>query len=256
MLSHSFIEFKATEWVRFAILFGISAIYLAAFYTMSLFVSVLANRPAVSLTVLLQAWIFLVVIYPNLGIIAAKNLYQLPSEEQLMKQKATVSQPYEAERNRVLEAFNKAMGAGQLNKELGVRLQELSAKPAELGHQIDEEFDRKLSHQVSLARTVSILSPAVLLDQAAETLAQTGMGQYDRFMKGVYHYWQKLVERTKLLYVDRDAFIKASAIELQVSNESVGEALTATWLGLLLLVLFSLAFFVLAYVAFLRKDIR
>lgn len=256
VLSHSFIEFKATEWVRFAIVFGISALYLAAFYTMSLFVSVLANRPAVSLMVLLQIWIFLVVIYPNLGIVAAKNLYRLPSEEQLMKQKAAVSQPYEMERNRVLGALNKAMAAGQLNKELGVQLQELSAKPAELGHQIDQEFERKLGHQVNLARTISILSPAVLFDRAAETFSQTGMDQYDRFMQGVYHYWQKLAERTKLLYVDRDAFVKAPAIELQVSSESVGEALASAWGGLLPLVFFALAFFVLAYGAFLRKDIR
>jgi ABC-type transport system involved in multi-copper enzyme maturation permease subunit len=256
MLSHSFVEFKAAEWVRFAILLGLSAIYLTVFYTMSLFVSVLINRPTASLMVLLQAWVFLVVIYPNLGIIAAKSLYGLPTEEQLVKQKAAVAQPYEAERNKVLEAFNQEMSAGKVNKELGVRLQELSAKPAELGHQIDEEFDRKLGHQVSLARTISGLSPAVLFDQAAETFAQTGMAQYDRFMQGVYRYWQKLVERTKLLYIDRDAFMKAPAIELQVSNQSVSEAVTATWLGLFVLAFLSLAFFALAYAAFLKKDIR
>jgi ABC-type transport system involved in multi-copper enzyme maturation permease subunit len=256
ILFHSSVEFKPAEWVRFVILLGLSALYLTAFYTMSLFVSVLINRPAKSLMLLLQAWIFLLVVYPNLGIIAAENLYKLPSEEQLMKQKATISQPYEAERNKVLEAFNQEMSAGKIDKELGVRLQELSAKPAELGHQIDEEFGRKLGHQVSLAQMVSGLSPAVLFDQAAETYAQTGMARYDRFMQGVYRYWQKLVERTKLLYADNDAFMKAPAVELQESNESVGEALTATWLELLVLAFLSLAFFALAYTAFLRKDIR
>jgi ABC-type transport system involved in multi-copper enzyme maturation permease subunit len=256
MLSHFYIEFRTAEWARFVSFVGLAALYLTVFYTISLFVSVLINRPAAALMILLQAWVFLVIIYPNLGIIAAGSLTRLPSEEQLAKQKVAAFQPCEAEYKKVSAAFNQGVRNGEMSKELEVRSVELDTLRAELNHQVDEEFGRKLTAQMNLARTISILSPAVLLDQAAERYAKTDMAEYERFMREVYRYWQQHAERSKLMYVDRDAFRKAPAIDFRVSEESVGESLAATWLPWLLMAFFGLAFFALAYTAFLRKDVR
>jgi ABC-type transport system involved in multi-copper enzyme maturation permease subunit len=257
VLSHSFIAFASGEWTRLLAFIGLSAIYLTVFYAISLFVSVLVNRPSISLMILLQAWVFLIVIYPNLGIIAAENIYKLPSQEQLAQQKAAAFQPYEAEQKKVQEAFGQAVRTGgDVPKEIALRNVDLWALRANLSHQVDEEYGRKLAAQTNLARAISSLSPAVLFDQAAERFARTGIAEYERFMREVYRYWQQHVERSKLIYTDREAYKKAPAIEFRVPVEPPAEAFAATWLAWLLLAFFSLAFFALGYTAFLKKDVR
>ena len=256
VLSHSFIAFASGEWTRFLAFIGVSVLYLTVFYAVSLFVSVLVNRPSISLMILLQAWVFLIVIYPNLGIIAAENLFKLPSQEQLAQQKVAAFQPYEAEQKKVQEAFSQGVQKGEVSKELSLRNIDLWAKRADLEHQVDEEFGRKLTAQTNLARAISGLSPAVLFDQAAERYGRTGLAEYERFMREVYRYWQQHVERSKLMYTDREAYKKAPAIEFRVPVETTAEAFAATWLAWLLLAFFSLAFFALGYTAFLKKDVR
>ena len=256
VLSHSFIALGATEWTSLAAFFALSALYLTVFYALSLFISVLVDRPSVSLMILLQAWVFLIVIYPNLGVIAAENLSRLPSEQQLAQMKEAAYQPYEAEQKKVQEAFNQGVRKGEVSKELSLRNVELWAKRTDLDHQVDEEYSRKLAAQTALARAISSLSPAVLFDQAAERFSRTGLAPYERFMAEVYRYWQQHVERSKLMYTDREAYKKASPIPFRVPVESTAEAFASTWLGWLLLAFFGLAFFALAYTAFLRKDVR
>jgi ABC-type transport system involved in multi-copper enzyme maturation permease subunit len=256
VLSHSFIAFGTDEWSSLLAFIGLSALYLTVFYALSLFVSVLVNRPSISLMILLQAWVFLIVIYPNLGVIAAENLTKLPSAQQLDQMKAAAFQPYEAEFKKVQEAFNQGVQKGEVSSELSLRNTELWAKRADLDHQGDEEYGRRLSAQTSLARAISSLSPAVLFDQAAERFGRTGMAEYERFMGEVYRYWQKHVERSKLMDTDREAYKKAPPISFRVPDGSTAEAFAATWLGWLLLAFFCLGFFALGYTAFLKKDVR
>jgi ABC-type transport system involved in multi-copper enzyme maturation permease subunit len=257
VLSHSFIAFASGDWTRLLIFMGLSALYLTVFYAISLFVSVLVDRPSVSLMILLQAWVFLIVIYPNLGIIAAENLSRLPSQEQLAQHKVAAFQPYEAEQKKIQDAFGQAVRSGsEVPKDVGLRNVELWALQTDLGHQVDEEYGRKLTAQTNLARAISVLSPAVLFDQAAERYSRTGTAEYERFMREVYRYWQQHVERAKLRYVDLEAFKKAPATDFRVPVESTAEAFAATWLAWLLFAFFGLAFFALGYTAFLKKDVR
>jgi ABC-type transport system involved in multi-copper enzyme maturation permease subunit len=257
ILSHSFIAFASGDWSRLLVFMGLSALYLTVFYAISLFVSVLADKPSVSLMILLQAWIFLIVIYPNLGTIAAENLSRLPSQEQIAQQKAAAFQPYEAEQKKIQDAFGQAVHSGsEVPKDVAVRNVELEALRADLGHQVDEEYGRKLTAQTNLARAISVLSPTVLFDQAAERYGRTGMAEYERFMQEVYRYWQQHVARSKLMYADREAYKKAPEIDFRVPVESTAEAFAATWLAWLLLAFFGLAFFALGYTAFLKKDVR
>jgi len=256
VLSHSFIAFASSEWIRVLVFIGLSALYLTVFYGLSLFVSVLVDRPSVALMILLQAWVLLIVIYPNLGVIAAENLFKLPSKQQLDRQKEAAFQPYEAEYKKVIDTFTQGVGKGEVSKELGLRSVELDALRAEVIHKVDEEYGRELTAQTNLARAISSLSPAVLFDQAAVQYGRTGMAQYEMFMREAYRCWKQDVERSKLIYTDREAFKKAPAIAFSVPSESMANAFAATWLDWLLLAFFGLAFFALSYTAFLKKDVR
>ncbi len=257
MLLHPAISLKGSDWIRLLMMFGASAIYLVTFYTLSLFISVVINRPSIALMILLQLWIFLVIIYPNMGVILSENFYALPSEKELVQRKYAAFQPYEEEYKKTNEAFSGAIrSGGRPSSEVGLRNMELTITRAELSYQVDKEFSNRLTNQMKLAQAISILSPAVVYDQVMNRLARTGMDEFERFMDGVYRHWQKHIERSKLLYKDREAYVKAQLPDFTSPSETTSRCFVATLPQWLIFVLFSLIFFTLAYTAFLRKDVR
>jgi ABC-type transport system involved in multi-copper enzyme maturation permease subunit len=249
------ISLAGSDWARILGLLGISALYLICFYTLSLFISVVVSRPSIALLVLLQLWIFLVIIYPNLSVLIAENLYNLPSEQEIEQSKNAAFQPYEQEFKKVIEAFHNAAGRG-VSKELGMRNVELWSLRAEKNYQVDQEFGNRLSYQMNLAQTISILSPAVVYDLVENRLARTGMAEFERFMDGVYRHWQKLIEWQKLRWRDREAYKKFKLPDFTYPSETTAHSFIATWPQWVILFLFSLIFFALAYTAFLKKDVR
>jgi ABC-type transport system involved in multi-copper enzyme maturation permease subunit len=78
MISQPSIVLGTSEMIRIVGMAGVSVFYLSVFYTMGLLVSILINPPAVALMVLQQLWVFLVVIYSAISVIAAQNRYKIP----------------------------------------------------------------------------------------------------------------------------------------------------------------------------------
>ncbi len=257
MLIHPAISLGSTEWIRVSLIFGISILYLICFYTLSIMISTLVNRPAIAMLILLQIWIFLIIIYPNLGIIIAENFYKLPTEQEIRHQKITAFQAYEGEYKKVRDEFHNAIvSGGRPSDEISRRNFELSAKQAELHHQVDMEFSNNLTRQMMLANYISILSPAALYDQAVQRLARTDMTSFEQFIQGAERHWQKLLENFKLRYTDLKAWREAKLPGFSYPVESNQKSSSAMFLRAIILFLFSVIFFVLAYVSFLRKDVR
>jgi len=257
LLFHPAISLVNSDWIFILGLLGVSALYLTCFYTLSLFISVIVSRPSMALTILLQLWIFLIIIYPNLGVVIADTLFSLPSEQEIAQRKAAAFQPYEEEFERVRKAFSEAVRSAQgVPKELSVRNFELWTQKTMLNHQVDSEFNNRLTQQMKLAQSLSILSPATVFDQVANRYARTGMVEYEKYMNGVFRYWQEFIEHYKLRYEDREAYRNSKLPDFSYSSEDVGRSFVAILPQWLLLFLFSLIFFVLAYIGFLRKDVR
>ena len=199
----------------------------------------------------------MIIILPNLGVIAANNLDPLPSEQEIAQQKRAAFLPYEEEFKKVRDTFTQAVRSAQaVPEEIGKRNIELWTIQTDMNFQVDSEFSRKLTAQMNFAQNFSFLSPAVLLDQAVNRYARTGMGEFEKFMEGVYRHWQKLAERMKLRYEDIKAYKETNLPEFSYLSESLSESFTITLPQWILLFLFSLIFFILAYVKFLKKDVR
>ncbi len=254
---HPSISLSSQDWIRFLGIIGVSALYLICFFTLSLFISVMVNRPFIALMILLQIWIFLVVIYPNLSVILAENFYELPSEKEIRAQKEAAFKPYEEEFQKNQRAFHEAVEkAKRVPKEIGLKNVELWSIRAEKNYQIDVEFGNKLTTQSKLATTIAFLSPSVLYQNTVSRFARTDLSELDRFMDGVYRHWKKHVERSKLRWIDRQAYRKSKLSEFTYKSESVSESLLATLPYLIILFLFSLIFFIFSYLTFLKKDVR
>ncbi len=252
LIVHPSVSLSGGDLVRMAWMLAASALYLSAFFALGLFISVKTSRPALSLMILLQVWVFLVVIYPNLSVTAAEHLYKLPSEEAINGQKAAAAQKFEPDIQKATEAFSKGTATTETRH---MSDKAWSGQEAE-NYKIEAEFGHRQTSQMKLAEALSALSPAALYDQVMNRLARTDVRENERFMEAAYRLWEKFVERRLLRYTDREAFKKYSLPDFSYRPDSPAEAVASVWPQGLVLFLFNLILFALAYTGFLKKDLR
>ena len=107
LLTQPTLKLTGDDGLRIASLIVASALYLIVFYTLSLFVSTAINRPSIALMVLLQLWVFLVVIYPHLGMDIAEHFYRLPTDRELSQRKQAAEASTDDEFKKVRDAYFK-----------------------------------------------------------------------------------------------------------------------------------------------------
>ncbi|MHC4727419.1 MAG: ABC transporter permease [Planctomycetota bacterium] len=125
LVLHPSISIDRDLSLRILAMWGISALYLGAFFT-------IFNRPSVALLVLLQIWIVVIVIYPNVSVFLSQHMIKLPNGEELNDRRRALFEPYEQEYNQSREAFHKMVESGQQDQELSKRNFEVSAQRTEL----------------------------------------------------------------------------------------------------------------------------
>jgi ABC-type transport system involved in multi-copper enzyme maturation permease subunit len=236
-------------------MWGVSALYLGTFFTLSLMVSTLVNRPSVALLVLLQIWIVMIVIYPNVSVILSEHLVKLASQEELADRRRALFEPHERQYNESIQAFNKMVHSGQNDMELSRKNFELHAQHTELNHRVDSEYSRQLTRQMHFAQNIGLLSPSVLYDIAIQRLAGTDIREFDNFMEGVERHWQKYVEQWALRYTDREAYRESKLPEFTYARQSAAESIVQTLPQWIILFLLSVVFFVTAHTVFMRTNI-
>jgi len=225
------------------------------FYTLSLFISVMVNRPSTALMILLQLWIFLVIIYPNVGVFIADKTYTVTSRGEL---KRRASRPYYDESNRLLREYikeNPGKNPGSdPDNELLIKRTEAQNKAMEAEYQVEREHSNDLRHQAELAYTIAMFSPAVLYERVMLRYARTGLDDYERFLDGVFLNWKTYRRHTADRQRARETM--KNMPEFTYPSETSFESLYASMHDTLILFLFTVIFFLLAYTAFLRKDVR
>ena len=255
MVLHPAISLDRELSLRILGMWGISALYLGAFFTLSLMASTIFNRSSIALLVLLQIWIFVIVIYPNISVILSQHLIKLPSREELADRKRAIFQPYEQEYNQSREAFHKMVESSQHDQELSKRNFEVSAQRTELHHRVNNEYSQRLMRQMHLAQNIAIFSPSVLLNGVMQRLARTDIREFDSFMEGVERHWRKYVEQWPLRYTDYEAYRESKLPEFTYATQSAAEGIVQTLHQWIILFLLSVVFFVTAHTVFMRKDI-
>ncbi len=257
MIFHPAVALTGNDWLRILAVLSVSVLYLSVFFALSLFVSIAANRPSSSLMILLQLWIFLIVIIPNLSVLAARQSRVLPNDQEIAAQKEAAFQPYQAEYERIDTETSVFYSKGESPPDdLGLKKLNLDILRTELSHRIDLEYSRRQTRQLSLARALSVLSPAALFDQAAQHFARTDIEEYEQFMNGVDRYWSRYIEMRRLVYTDIEAFRSAALPEFSGSETPLRDLFYGTLLQWLMLFLICTLFITLGFVMFLRKDVR
>jgi ABC-type transport system involved in multi-copper enzyme maturation permease subunit len=220
---------SAEDWIRMLGMFGVSALYLSVMFMVSVMVSVIVNRPSTAIMILLQVWLLFTFIYPNVSVVLARKYYHVPTEIEFMEQQQAATQEF---------------GRPETPEE--------EAEGTILMYRLDREYQSAYTRQAAFARTLAILSPAVLYDDTMIRLAKTGMAEYEKFLDNLLPFFNMLHDTGA--FDNRNAGIEYPAFIH--TSEDLRTSAAAVLPNMLILFLFGTISFTLTHALFQRKDVR
>jgi ABC-type transport system involved in multi-copper enzyme maturation permease subunit len=246
---------------RFWLIFALALLYISACFTLGLMISAATHRTATALLVSLLVWIVWILVVPNIAPVAARLMRPVPAAQVISAEKQAIDREAQAQ----IAGISKRKVYG--DREETERLQrEAQAEKAKL-----DKFARdKLDEQVELTKNLARLSPSASFLLAATRLAGTGPDLYGRFSRGqrrfqrdfgeyIQGFWrnQGQVEWTQNgpKMKDPDWFKPEELPRFRLVSENVGDSFDAALFDVLLLVVYNVLFFMLAYIFFLRYDV-
>jgi ABC-type transport system involved in multi-copper enzyme maturation permease subunit len=172
---------------RIGLMVLLAFFYLSIFAFLGLFVSSMVGRSSVVLLILLAVWILLVIVVPNLSGILSDKLTNVPSEYQTAKQVSSILKEQVWGR---IDKVRERVKNGELTTEEAIKAETDSA--FEEGQQEVRShyavYDNAMNRQANMARILSRLSPTGMFQFASESLADTGPGREQRFLKDAKTY--------------------------------------------------------------------
>jgi ABC-type transport system involved in multi-copper enzyme maturation permease subunit len=255
--SVAFAAFTGADWVKIILFWAIGNIYLSIFVLIGLACSVLARGPLFSAVTFLFVWIGLVFVIPNLGGILAGQMGNAMTPLQ-------VHQVAEA----VPDRYNLTPGMDP-DQVASVKLDRERAEERLL-----IEYLHSLVRQVQIGRNITRVSPSAVFSYAAEEMTGEGTSRLLQFVDNAVRYregfFQAVLDADKhdpqsahryipwwcgdrhfsLLTVD-----PGPAKVFQDVPPSVGENIRSVIWDLLLLILYNLVAFTVAFIWFLKADV-
>ncbi|MBI5215194.1 MAG: ABC transporter permease [Ignavibacteriae bacterium] len=272
------ISLNADEWLRLTLVIGAGLLYFGLFLSLSIFVSALTHSSSHSFLMLLVIWILSVLIIPRASVLLAGRAVDVPSVDELASQKNRfASQLWKEDREKMaafkstatepmkqMEEFQQFMG--KQNDERDKKMQEFSGK-------LNEDRANRQTVQQNLALNLARVSPATTFSLLAMTLSGTSLQLKDKFRSEATAYQQSYANFIKAktgmvpggrmmvfrMEVNGEKAKQIDPYEMPVFEYhpfTLNEVFNSSMIDFGLLVVFNLLFFVGAYIAFIRYDVR
>ena len=231
------VHFSSGQLGRLVLILALSLLYLGFFLSLGMLVSALTRRAATSIIILLFIWALFVFIIPNLGTLAARQFVSVPSVRALSEKR---QQTWTRE---VVVSIKDGAWADHFRA--------ISSE----NDKLENDYRLRFERLVRLSRDINRISPAASFLDAASEVAGTGIGEGSRLKGEVVRYKDSIIDQL-IAGQDsgkRDAQYPAfSYAPRPLAEVFAGGALFDTvWL-----VFFNILSFALAYVAFVRYDVR
>ena len=275
------VQLRSAEWMRLGIILGVFGIYLVAFACTGLFASCVAHRLATSFVILLAFWVAAVAVLPRLSLIVADGIRPAPSVHQHESTKDALGKKWyrtSLDRRRVWEEnYHERTGEewwkspeGREGRSLNlIRWRQWAQERTQPDYdRLDEAFQNLYNARQDLAVVLARVSPTFALKNATVRLAGTGLDRQRRFLSVYARFrdqWSSWWRTTK----DRDRLRKSHPAKYgqhkwDISNIPIftyretwpEEDVRAALVDIGILGLWALFFFLGAYVALLRFDVR
>jgi ABC-type transport system involved in multi-copper enzyme maturation permease subunit len=296
ILVHPGVDWKGADWLALALITLGTALYVMFFYGLGVFISSRHHSSSASIMTSLLVWVLLVLVVPSLSPYIASFLSPTPSRIQVDREVGRLSdterdnlgRKLQAERMRELiakypvlaerlseadkkriverdpaarEAFEAATKVNQGAWDEANRIQGGKIEDIRRAAKLKEEAQTKLSRFISMA------SPLSVFTYLATDLSSTGL-RNEVHMERIGRIWdQAFGDYTRRKIADLQAKDPATdwwntPVDMSdrprfvYAEEALGGRVEAAMPGFLLLLGYGLVFFALAYVSFLKYDVR
>lgn len=173
--------------LRAAAIFLIGLIYLSLFVFFSLLSSSLILRSSLSLLALLSFWIILAFIIPNTSSLVAGSLSKVPDEYKVAKLVGPTLQKEVSDKIKEVQV-RAQKGEFKTEKEVLDETKLIFSESQDSIRKLYTDYDIAMKRRGDLGRDISCISPVALFQYSLESLAGTGPGADDRFLKDVQMY--------------------------------------------------------------------
>lgn len=257
------VHLGAETWSRLGIIFFISILYMSLFLVLGLLVSARVRQSAVSLVILLLAWVTLVVFMP-------KTLASIAGEISPPISPREVWQRYRQLHQELDNKYeDQVFWSAELDQRTLTARSEYFAKHAALDERSNEERLIQQINQFQYARSITSFSPAIIVQGLFESFAGTGFERQLQFVENTQRYARQFRE----FVVDRDRAdpkslhligVREGMSEKPVNPEAVPKFedslslrkdVNVAAVDLLLLMLFVMILLSGAYLAFVRVEV-
>ena len=257
------VQLGPDAWSRLGIIFFVAILYLCLFLALGLLVSSRVRQSAASLVILLLIWVTFVVFMPSTLAYIASGFSPSMTYDQFNERAFNLTNElrgkYEARLQDTSEHPDKKM---ELSGEYVI-------KDVTERERLSHEYLTQQHDQIQLARSVTRISPVVLVQHLLEVFAGTGFERHQQFVENVQRYAREYREFVSDMdRADPDSLhiigvyegmskkpISPESIPMFEDTLSLNRDLNAAAVDLLLLTLFFVVFFSGAYLAFVRIEI-
>jgi len=238
----------------------LACLYIAVFFNLSLFISTTTHNSATALLVCLLAWVIFILAIPNLAPVTAKILKPTPALQVIAAEKRAVSEEIRLRIARLTQTSGELFYGDKIKRET-----EKLEREEQLRHrQWDNLYKNACRDQLDLAQTLGRVSPSACWIYAASSLANTGPKTYQRLQQSAQRFSQAFADFVRDFFrtgrepgADDWPRIRAEELpSLKLSLPTATVAINDSLNDVLLLAILNVVFFMLAFVFFLRYDVR
>jgi ABC-type transport system involved in multi-copper enzyme maturation permease subunit len=257
------VQLGTDAWGRLGIIFLLSMLYLCLFLALGLLVSSRVRQSAASLVILLLMWVTFVVFMPSTLASIASGFSTPMTYDQFDQRARQLVNELRGEYDARLEG----------TREDPAKKMELSGeyviKDVTERERLSQGYLIQQHTQIQLARSVTRISPVVLVQHLLEVFAGTGFERHQQFVENVQRYAREYREFvTDMDRADPESLhvigvyegmskkpISPESIPAFEDTLSLGRDFNAAAVDLLLLTLFFVVFCAGAFLAFVRIEI-
>lgn len=296
ILIHPGVGWGSANWAALGLITVGTILYVMLFYALGVFISARHQSSSASIMTSLLVWVLLVLVVPSLSPYIASFLSPTPSRIQVEREASRLGDTErddlgrkleaerlhdvlakypilsekisEAERKRLVERDPAAREAFEARrKAVQSAWDEANRIQGEKITALTNAAGQKEKAQTSLSRTISMISPLAVFSYLATDLNSTGIknAAYFEQLRGVWDRAFGEYERKKIADLQakdpatdwwNTAVDMSDRPRFEYREEGLGARVQAALPEFVLLFGYGLVFFVLAYVSFLRYDVR
>ncbi len=259
------VHLGAEAWGRLGLIFFITLLYVSLFLALGLLVSARVQRSAVSLVILLLAWVTLVVFMPSTLVSIAGRSGSPTSTLGFSERSAQLEEELAREYYTLRYGSNKRLTQIQILQVAGAFV----TKDAVQQERLREERLKQRISQVRRARAITQISPVTIFQHLLEAFAGTGLERHLQFLDNVKSHAQQFrvfIADTEQadpeslhIFGVREGMsqkpVTPEAIPKFEDKLSLSKDFNTAAVDLLLLTLFVIVLLSGAYLAFVRVEI-